>query len=87
MCGNRVNMDDVEKMVNREFSVDCACVGRDDHVVLCVVADDSINPKIIDFISQKTNINRIAISVRNIDEIPRNESGKIAYKVLNDRVE
>ena len=85
--GNRVNMDDVEKMVNREFSVDCACVGRDDHVVLCVVADDSINPKIIDFISQKTNINRIAISVRNIDEIPRNESGKIAYKVLNDRVE
>ncbi len=84
--GNRVNMDDVEKMVNREFSVDCACVGRDDHVVLCVVSDDSVNPKIIDFISQKTNINRIAISVRNIPEIPRNESGKISYKTLNDEV-
>ncbi len=84
--GNRVNMDDVEKMVNREFSVDCACVGRDDHVVLCVASDASVNTAIVDFISEKTNINRIAISVRNIDEIPRNESGKIAYKVLNDTV-
>ena len=42
--------------------------------------------EIIDFISQKININRIAITVRNIAEIPRNESGKIVYKVLNDEV-
>ncbi len=84
--GNRVNMDDVEKMVNREFSIDCACVGKDDHVVICVVSEASLNTKIIDYISQKININRIAISIVNIDEVPRNESGKIAYKALNDKV-
>lgn len=85
--GNRVNMDDIEKMVNRKFSIDCACVGTDDHVVICVVTDPSLNSEIVDFVSQTININRVAINVKNIDKIPRNESGKIVYKVLNEWAE
>ena len=48
--------------------------------VTSAVQKDSI----LHFVSKKTGINHTAFKVKLIKEIPRNESGKILYPILED---
>ncbi|MBO5474031.1 MAG: AMP-binding protein [Lachnospiraceae bacterium] len=77
--GNRVNLVEVEDLFSKE-GFETACVGEDDHMLIYTTSNES--DKLVEFISSKTGLNRTAFSVKHIDEIPHNESGKVLYSQL-----
>jgi acyl-coenzyme A synthetase/AMP-(fatty) acid ligase len=78
--GNRVNLDEVENLLQKE-KIDCACSGEDDHLRI-YVSDGNVIEKTMQFLVDHTGINRNAVKIMLLNEIPRNESGKILYSAL-----
>lgn len=82
--GNRVNLDEAERMIKEEFTeLDCACAGLDDKLyVFVTIQEDRIIQAVKRFLAQKTGLNPTAFSVKAIDKLPKNEAGKTLYKNL-----
>lgn len=80
--GNRVNLDEIDRMVKGKFgNIDCASAGVDDHMYL-FVTDKSIADEVKEFVVSKTRLNPAAFQAIVIDEIPKNDAGKTLYKEL-----
>lgn len=80
--GNRVNLDETERMIKSNFmDLDCACTGVDDKMEI-YITDSDYTEVVMKFISQKTGLNHSAFSVNVISAIPKNEAGKTLYKEL-----
>lgn len=80
--GNRVNLDEIELMINGNFNdTDCVCAGIDDALYV-FVTNEVIIDDVLNFLTQKTGLNRLAFKIRYIDVIPKNESGKTLYIAL-----
>lgn len=80
--GNRVNLDETERMIKGSFlGLDCACAGSDDHMKI-FVTDAAKVDDIRNFVSEKTHLNLSAFEVVVIDAIPKNASGKTLYSDL-----
>lgn len=80
--GNRVNLDETERLIKSEFKdLDCACTGMDDAMKI-YTTNPLEKDNVMEFITQKTGINKAAFEVININEIPKNEAGKTLYKEL-----
>ncbi|MBQ9234303.1 MAG: AMP-binding protein [Lachnospiraceae bacterium] len=80
--GNRVNLDETERLLKTKFDyMDCACGGVDDHMYIFVTSKEVEND-VKDYISSITHLNPAAFSVVWIDEIPKNDSGKTKYSEL-----
>ncbi|NBH36040.1 AMP-dependent synthetase [Clostridiaceae bacterium] len=80
--GNRVNLDEVERMIKGDFEgMDCVSTGRDDRMYV-FVEGGALQEEIRSFLSEKTGLNPSAFVVKSIPMIPRNSSGKILYKDL-----
>lgn len=80
--GNRVNLDETERMIQSQFDgMECACVGEDDHMQIYVTGKN-METDVTEFITNKTGLNWKAFTVRYIEEIPKNESGKKNYQKL-----
>lgn len=80
--GNRVNLDETERMIQSQFDgMECACVGEDDHMQI-YVTDKNMEKDVTEFITNKTGLNWKAFTVHYIEEIPKNESGKKNYQKL-----
>lgn len=88
MFGNRVNLDEMERMIKQEFpNIDCACVGKDDSMsIFATCMDEKVQQDIKRFISYKTKLNKTAFKIINIEYIPKNESGKTLYSKLETYV-
>ena len=83
MYGNRVNLDEVEGLLKKE-GYNCVCAGVDDHLkVYITVEDDDVHKNILGFLSKTLGFVQKSFQVVVIDEIPRNESGKVLYSALN----
>ena len=82
LFGNRVNLDETERLIKNVIS-DCACSGRDDEMVIYITDKNKLK-KINRYIAEKISINHRAFTVKYIPEIPKNSSGKTIYsKLLN----
>lgn len=80
--GNRVNMDECERMVQEAFDgIFCACVGSDDHMHMYVTEAEKTQ-EVRRFLSEKTGLNMSAFQVDFIEKIPKNDSGKTLYSKL-----
>lgn len=80
--GNRVNLDEIDRMIKTEFNnIDCASAGVDDHMYI-FLTNESITEKVKDFVVKKTRLNPAAFHTVVIDEIPKNDAGKTLYKEL-----
>ncbi len=80
--GNRVNLDECERMIQGKFQgVECACTGVDDHMILYVTTSEN-HDEMKRFLSEKTKLNSKAFEVRQISEIPKNDAGKKQYREL-----
>ena len=87
LFGNRVNLDEVDRLVKAEFgNIDCASAGRDDKLAL-FITEEGLKEDIRAFLSQKTGLNSIAFAVHVIPEIPRNASGKVLYQEFDKYME
>lgn len=82
LFGNRVNLDEVDRMVKSAFpDVDCASTGTDELMKVYITNAEYVN-KVESLIEERTHINNRAFTVEVIDKIPRNEAGKTLYKDL-----
>lgn len=80
--GNRVNLDEVDRMIKAQFDfMDCASAGVDDHMYI-FVTEEAVVEEVRTFISEKTRLNPSAFCVIKIDEIPKNDAGKTLYREL-----
>lgn len=79
--GNRVNLDEIDRMIKGEFEIEVASAGVDDHMYIFVTDENRAEP-VRDFVISKTKLNPAAFKVIVIDEIPKNDSGKTLYKEL-----
>ena len=79
--GNRVNLDEVDRLIKGEFGIEAASTGIDDHMYI-FVTDTEVAESVRNFVVNKTRLNPAAFKVFVIDEIPKNDSGKTLYKDL-----
>ncbi len=82
LFGNRVNLDDVERML-QQAGFECACGGIDDRLVI-YLTDQEKTSEAKALISAKMGLNPSAFTTIPIKEIPRNESGKVLYSKLEE---
>ncbi len=82
----RVSLDETERILKTQYpNVDFVCTG-DDKRMNIIMTSKELKDRIVPFISQKTNIHNSAFKVFVIDEIPRNEYGKVKFAELDDIV-
>lgn len=79
--GNRVNLDETERLIKGEFALEAACAGTDDHMVIFIQSEGKADA-VREFIAEKTRLNPAAFRVVVIAEIPKNDAGKTLYKEL-----
>lgn len=81
--GNRLNLDEAEMLLRGRFpELECAVGGVDDHVYVFVEGGEDMAPEIRSYFEEKTGLNKKAFTVRTIDELPKNEAGKLLYREL-----
>lgn len=82
MYGNRVNLDETERMLKAAFpDGECACAGRDDHLMIFSTEESQL-PQMRAFLSEKTGINASGFHTMHLETIPKSDSGKTLYREL-----
>ena len=79
--GNRVNLDEIDRLIKGKFEIEVASSGVDDHLYI-FVTDEKYSESVRSYVIEKTKLNPAAYKVIVIAEIPKNESGKTLYKEL-----
>jgi acyl-coenzyme A synthetase/AMP-(fatty) acid ligase len=83
LFGNRVNLDEVERLLKDQFEgVDFACSGRDDNLKIYTDMGQEGLLKILDYFYEMTGINSRAVQIERLEKIPKNEAGKTLYSEL-----
>jgi len=81
--GKRVNLDEVERMLKTSFSdTDFACGGQDDKMYVFLTGSSSLDD-VKKYLAEITKLNPITFQVIKINQIPRNDSGKVIYRELD----
>lgn len=81
--GNRVNLDECERMLKKEFdNSEMVCAGVDDCLKVYTTDTELEDKAVVSFLSLKTGLHSSAFKVVKIDEIPKNDAGKVLYREL-----
>lgn len=80
--GNRVSLDNIELITKEKYKdIDIACIGKDNNI--CVfINNKSYVQEIESYILDMFSFNKKVINIKHIENIPRNESGKVLYSKL-----
>lgn len=82
LFGLRVSLDETERILKSQYpTADFACTG-DDKKMNIFATEQGLREEIVPFISRKTNLHNSAFRVFVIDEIPRNDYGKVKFSEL-----
>lgn len=80
LYGNRINLEEIERILLQN-NYSCICAGEDD--MLCIYSTEMYNEKeLISYISTLIKLHKSSFRYYKINEIPRNEAGKILYHKL-----
>lgn len=80
--GNRVNLDEIDRIIKGHYeNLDVASAGIDDHMYI-FITDSNQEESVKNLLVSKTKLNSAAFNVIVIDEIPKNDAGKILYQDL-----
>lgn len=77
--GNRVNLDEIEKLFTKE-NQEVACVGKDDLMRVFTTSVDLDNLRVE--MARVTRLNPKAFQISHLDKLPRTSSGKLDYAAL-----
>ncbi|MCI5567889.1 MAG: AMP-binding protein [Veillonellaceae bacterium] len=81
--GNRVNLDDAERLLKTKFQgYEAACAGKDDALYI-FSTDDAVLPEMKRFLAAETGLHVSAFKTRCVESIPHNSSGKVLYSELS----
>jgi len=78
----RVSLDQSERLIQEKFGIECACSGTDQRMNI-YITDAGKKKEVLEFIAAKTNLYKTLFKVFVVDEILRNDSGKIRYKDMD----
>lgn len=82
LFGNRVNLDEMDRMIKKEFpELDCASTGTDE-LMKIYITEEAYVAQVEELVIDRTHINNRAFEVLVVEKIPRNEAGKTLYKDL-----
>lgn len=84
LFGNRVNLDEVERILKDGFKeADFACTGRDDLLqIFTDMGGKDAGERVCEYLYQITGMKGRAVRVYSILEIPKNTAGKTLYGEL-----
>lgn len=85
LFGLRVSLDETERILKTEYNSEFVCAGNDKCMSI-ITTDKTLKDDIISFISSKTNLHNSAFKVYVIDEIPRNDYGKVRFSELEQLI-
>ena len=86
--GLRINLDDIQKMVENHFRISAACTGNDDLLRILVQTDDlTVEVNVRNEILKVYKLNFTTVVVKATNEIPTNSSGKYDYNKINKMFE
>ena len=74
--GLRIGLDEIERLIQTEYNTTCYCKG-DDEKLIVLVTDPNLQEVLPGFIEEKTHLFHQKIDVQVVNEITRNESGKV----------
>lgn len=81
--GNRISLDEVESLLKSK-GYHCFVVGEDNKIRVCS-EDKTYSPEtVLDLLSNTINIHKTAIAYHYLEQVPRNEFGKVQYAQLNN---
>lgn len=87
MFGKRTNLEEVEQLLRQHFAdSEFACGGIDDKMYI-FLTDDSIMKYVVPYISGILGLHPSAFCIKLLETIPRNSSGKILYRELEQYYE
>lgn len=83
--GLRINLDEVEKMLQNNFHIPVACIGKDDILKIVILNSDKeytkqIKNKILEFY----RLSHGSFTISLIEKIPANSSGKYDYSRIQE---
>ena len=85
LFGMRVGLDECERIVKGKFpGLECACVGTDEKM-LVYLTDETYKDKVKDELVARLKLVASSFEIRIINEIPKNEAGKILYAKLQEK--
>lgn len=79
--GNRVNLDEMDRLIKGKYDIEVTCAGIDDKMHI-FITDKNCAEAVRSFVAEKTGLNASAFHMVVLDELPKNDSGKIKYKEL-----
>lgn len=82
LFGLRVSLDETERILKTQFGCECVCTGTDKRMNI-FITDPAFENEIRPFISEKTNLHISAFRVLVVNEIPRNDYGKVKFAELD----
>lgn len=86
--GLRINLDEVQKMIENHFGISAACTGKDDLLKVLVHSDDKLaEVNVKNEILKMYKLNFKSIVVKSTNQIPTNSSGKYDYTKINEMFE
>lgn len=82
LFGLRINLDEIERTLEKEFQIAVACAGNDDKLVIMVEEESVVEP-VKAAVAQLYKLHRTAYKVK-VQEIPRLANGKIDYVTVKE---
>ena len=79
--GNRINLNELEEII-KEAGFDCACTGTEEKIQIYLTTSEAI-ASVSKLLLKCTGLHARAFSFMSIGKLPRNESGKLLYALLN----
>ena len=83
--GNRINLDELERLIKSKYNIDIAISGIDDHIYVFLSENERCDD-IIAYAAEITHINQHAFKGMLVPNIPHTNSGKIDYKKLDSMI-
>ena len=84
LFGMRIGLDECEQIIKAKYSVDCACVGTDDKMIV-YITNSTLEKGVKEELVDKTHLVASAFEVRYLSELPRSGAGKILYSQLSNK--
>ena len=81
--GHRLGLDETEQLLKSAFpGLDCACLGRDDHLRVVVAGPGELGEAVRAFLTGTVRLHPSALTVSAVAAIPKNAAGKTLYAEL-----
>ena len=84
MYGHRINLEHIEEILKIK-GCNCLCIGNDKKINIYIEKNKINKNKAEKIILENTNLNKQYFSIILINKIPRNQSGKVLYSLLDNK--